>query len=54
MNISVHHPLQSCGVHDVSYLEDRGNNETHFLASTELSGLESLGFPFPQWTIINN
>ena len=26
--------------------EDKSNNETHFLASTELSGLEGLGFPF--------
>ena len=29
-------------------LEDRGNNDTHLLASTELSGLEGLGFHFSQ------
>ena len=28
--------------------EDRGNNETHLLASTELSGLENLGFHSPK------
>ena len=28
--------------------EDKGNNETHFLASTELSRLEGLGFHFSQ------
>ena len=28
--------------------EDRGNNETHTLALTELSGLEALGFHFPK------
>ena len=28
--------------------KDKGNNETHLLASTELSGLENLGFHFPK------
>ena len=28
--------------------ENKGNNETHTLASTELSGLEGLGFHFSQ------
>ena len=34
--------------------EDKSNNETHPLASTELSGPEDLGFHFPSWTSIND
>ena len=34
--------------------ENTGNNETHTLASTELSRLEGLGFHFPNWTSIND
>ena len=48
MNISVYHMLQSCGVQSSQPPEDKGNNETHLLASTELSGLENLGFHFPK------
>ena len=46
-NISVYHMLQSYGVQSYQPLEDKGNNETHLLASTELSGLEGLSFLFP-------
>ena len=34
-NISVYHMLQSCGVQSYQPPEDKGNNETHLLASTE-------------------
>ena len=36
MNISVYHPLQSCGVQICQLPKDKNNNETHLLASTEL------------------
>ena len=47
-NISVYHMLQSYGVQSYQPPEDKSNNETHFLASTELSGLENIGFHFPK------
>ena len=46
-NISVYHMLQSCGVQAISYLKTKVN-EIHPLASTELSGLENLGFHSPK------
>ena len=33
--------------------ENRGNNETHTLASTELFGLEGLGFHLPQIGLVS-
>ena len=33
-NTAVCYVLQPCGVHTVSYLKNRGNNETHTMAST--------------------
>ena len=45
-NIYVYHMLQPCGVQAICYLKTN-NNETHPLASTELSGLENLGFHSP-------
>ena len=48
-NIYVYHMLQSCGVQIYQPPEDKGSNETHLLASTELSGLENLGFHSPKW-----
>ena len=47
-NISVYHMLQSCGVQSYQPPEDRSNNETHPLASTESSGLENFGFHSPK------
>ena len=47
MNISVFHMLRSCGVQAANYLKT-SNNETHPSASTELSGLENLGFHSPK------
>ena len=47
-NISVYHMLQSCGVQSYQPPEERSNNETHSLASTELPGLENLGFHSPK------
>ena len=47
-SIYVYHMLQSCGVQSYQPPEDKGNNETHLLASTELSGLENLGFHSPK------
>ena len=47
-NISIYHMLQSCGVQSYQPPEDKINNETHSLASTELSGLENLGFHSPK------
>ena len=48
MNIYVHHMSRSCGVQAGSYLKTEVTNETHFSASTELSGLENLGFHSPK------
>ena len=48
INISVYHMSQSCGVRDGSYLKTKVINETHPLASKELSWLASLGFPFSE------
>ena len=47
-NISVYRMLQSYGFQSYHPPEDKGNNETHLLASTELSGLENLGFHSPK------
>ena len=47
-NISIYHMLQSCGVQIYQPPEVKGNNETHLLASTELSRLENLGFHSPK------
>ena len=46
--ISVYNMLQSCGVQDIKYLKNKSNNETHPLSSTELSGLENIGFHSPK------
>ena len=46
-NIFVYHMLQSYGVQSYQPPKDKGNNETHLLASTELSRLENLGFHSP-------
>ena len=48
MNIYVYHMLQSCGVQIYQLPKDKGNNETHLLASIELSRLENLGFHSPK------
>ena len=48
-NISIYHMLLSCGVQSYQPPEDKGNNETHRLASTKLSGIENFGFHSPKW-----
>ena len=49
MNIFVYHMLQSYGVQDGSYPKTEVIMKLIFLASTELSGLENLGFHSPKW-----
>ena len=54
MNISVYHPLQSCGVQAVSYLKTRIIMKLIFLSQQSYLDLKILVSTLPCWIVIND
>ena len=54
MNISVYHPLQSCGVQAVSYLKTRIIMKLIFLPQQSYLDLKILVSTLSYWTVIND
>ena len=54
MNISVYHPLQSCGVQAVSYLKTRIIMKLIFRPQQSYQDSKILVSTLPNWTVIND
>ena len=54
MNISVYHPLQSCGVQAISYLKTRIIMKFIFRPQQSYLDLKILVSTLPNWTIFND